>query len=77
MDKELQVRARIESLDAFSAHAGQSEILEWLGAFRKFPAVVYLNHGEPAATQELGKKIKEKFETKVVIPKVGESYQLS
>lgn len=76
MDKELQVRARIESLDAFSAHAGQNEILEWLGAFRKFPAVVYLNHGEPAATQELGKKIKEKFETKVVIPKVGESYQL-
>jgi metallo-beta-lactamase family protein len=76
MDRELQVRAKIESLGAFSAHAGQSEILEWLGAFKKFPELVYINHGEPPAAQALAEKIKQEFGTKVVIAKVGESYQL-
>jgi len=38
MDKQLDVRARVESLDAFSAHAGRGEILKWLRAFKNFQA---------------------------------------
>jgi metallo-beta-lactamase family protein len=76
MDKQFDVRARIASLDAFSAHAGRSEILNWLSAFKKFPSKVFLNHGEPNATEALAQGIRNEFGARVVIPKIMESYQL-
>lgn len=76
MGRQLDVRARIESLDGFSAHAGKSEILEWLRAFEKFPGQVFLNHGEPDATRALAETIKQEFEADVIVPKIGESYRL-
>jgi metallo-beta-lactamase family protein len=77
MNKELDVRARIELLDSFSAHSSRSETMQWLSAFREFPSTVFLNHGEPHAAQFLARLVKKKFGTKVVIPKVGESHRLS
>lgn len=76
MDKDLQVRARIESLDAYSAHAGQGEILNWLRAFKKFPKQVFVSHGEPPAALALAEMIKQEFGTKVVAAKSGERYRL-
>ncbi len=77
MDKQFEVRARIESLDAFSAHAGQSEIMNWLRAFKKFPSQIFLNHGEPIAIEALAQVIRNEFGTKVIIPEIKESYQLT
>jgi metallo-beta-lactamase family protein len=76
MDKQLEVRARIETLHAFSAHAGRKEILEWLRAFKKFPHQVFLNHGEPSSAGALAKAIKREFGAEVITAKAGESYQL-
>lgn len=76
MGKQFDVKARIESLDEFSAHADQSEIMEWLRGFRDFPSQVFLNHGEPSATEALAQAIKEEFGAKVILPKIGESYLL-
>jgi metallo-beta-lactamase family protein len=76
MDKQLEVRARIELLDAFSAHAGRSEIMNWLRAFKRLPSQVFLNHGEPFAAEALAQAIRMEFGAKVVIPKIMESYQL-
>jgi metallo-beta-lactamase family protein len=41
------VQARIEKLNALSAHADADEILRWLRTFPKAPATTYLVHGEP------------------------------
>ena len=76
MDKQLDVRARIESLDAFSAHAGKTEILDWLRAFKKFPTQVFLNHGEPYATHALAEAIRNQFDCEVTIPEMGQSFSL-
>jgi len=76
MDKQVNVRAKVESLDAFSAHAGKSEILGWLRAFKKFPTLVFLNHGEPYATNALADAIQNEFGGKVIIPKIGQSFRL-
>ncbi len=77
MDKQLDVRARIETLHAFSAHAGRKEILEWLRAFKKFPALVFLNHGESGASAALARAIRQEFGAEVIAAKIGEGYQLS
>ncbi len=76
MDRRLEVRARIETLHAFSAHADRREILEWLRAFKEFPQQVFLNHGEPDSAGALAKAIRREFGAEVIAVKAGESYQL-
>jgi metallo-beta-lactamase family protein len=77
MGKEFDVRAKIESIDAYSAHADRREILDWLNSFEVFPAKIFLCHGEHLATRALAETIKTEFETKVFIPEAGEACQLS
>ena len=74
MDKQMDVQARIESLESFSAHAGRSEVLEWLRAFKRFPEIVFLNHGETNATEALSQMIKQEFGAEAVVAEPGKSY---
>lgn len=55
---EVPVRARMERIDALSAHADRSEILHWLGQFEEAPRRTFLVHGEPQARQALEQKIR-------------------
>ena len=58
-------RATIRSLDGFSAHADEPELLAWLGGFIKgrrpgdpgVPSRVYLVHGDPPAQAALQPKV--------------------
>ena len=77
MGREVEVRARIESLDGFSAHADKSEIMKWLDDFDEFPTQVFLNHGEPEASGSLAEAIRDKFAVQAVTAKGGESYNLA
>jgi metallo-beta-lactamase family protein len=47
------VSARVERIDAMSAHADAAEILRWLRAFAAAPAMTYIVHGEPPAMRAL------------------------
>ncbi|MDR2214069.1 MAG: MBL fold metallo-hydrolase [Pseudomonadales bacterium] len=53
---EFAVRARVETLNGFSAHAGQSELVDWITHFRDSPRV-FLVHGEPDALEVLSQKL--------------------
>jgi metallo-beta-lactamase family protein len=74
--RDFDVRARIEVMDAFSAHADRSELLGWLGGFKKFPKRVFLVHGEPASSASLASAIRERFESEVTVPRLGDEYEL-
>ena len=52
LGKDLKVRAKVHTIGGFSAHAGQTELIAWAGAFRNRPRF-YLVHGEPTAQQVL------------------------
>jgi metallo-beta-lactamase family protein len=43
---EITVRAAIHTLGGFSAHASQSQLLEWLNNFKQSRPELYLVHGE-------------------------------
>jgi metallo-beta-lactamase family protein len=47
------VRASIHVIDSFSAHGDYSEILRWLGGFKKGPRKTFLVHGEPKAMEAM------------------------
>jgi metallo-beta-lactamase family protein len=68
IDGELRdVRCRVRSLDGFSAHADEPQLLDWLATFAKgkrqgdpgFPKIVYVVHGDPAAQLAVAPKITE------------------
>ena len=67
-NEEIAVKARIFTINGFSAHAGQSQILEWLSHFKTRDMQVFLVHGEFSAQQTLAGLIKERFGFKVLIP---------
>jgi metallo-beta-lactamase family protein len=64
--KQIKVRATIRSLDGFSAHADEPELLDWLGNFirgrkpgdKGVPRTVYLVHGDPPAQEALSPKVR-------------------
>jgi len=68
----IPVQARIERLNAMSAHADGNEILRWLRTFPSPPGVTYLVHGEPPAQQVLKARIEKELGWKVHIPEYGE-----
>ena len=53
----LEVHCRIRSIDGFSAHADEPELLAWLGGFTTKPKTVFIVHGEPAAQAALQTKV--------------------
>jgi metallo-beta-lactamase family protein len=68
------VRCRVRSLDGFSAHADEPQLLDWVGSFAKgkrpgdqgFPKTVFVVHGDPAAELAIEPKIKNLgFVTKI------------
>jgi metallo-beta-lactamase family protein len=57
LGRYVRVRAEIEDLGAFSVHADQSELLDWLGTAARPPDAVHLVHGEPDALDALHGRI--------------------
>jgi metallo-beta-lactamase family protein len=53
------VRCQIRSISGFSAHADESELLDWIGAFKK-PRLkrVFIVHGDPDAQAAIEPKIR-------------------
>ncbi len=62
------VRATIHNLDALSAHADYSEILDWLANFTKPPKMTFVNHGEPVSADALRLKIQDQLGWQVNVP---------
>lgn len=53
LDSKIKVEAKIHTLGGFSAHADQSQLLQWAGSFKGKKPKLYLVHGEPAASRSL------------------------
>jgi metallo-beta-lactamase family protein len=65
------VRARVERIDALSAHADADETLRWLQGFAQPPQVTYLVHGEPQAAAGLAAAIRARLGWNVEVAQDG------
>lgn len=70
--EEIPVRARIYTINGFSAHADQRELLAWHRQTGE-PSVTFLVHGDPDAMQRFGACLKN---THVEMPMIGQCYKL-
>ncbi|HSD12792.1 MAG TPA: MBL fold metallo-hydrolase [Patescibacteria group bacterium] len=74
--QEIEVHAKVEIIGSYSAHADQVKLLKWVSSARKLPKKVYLNHGEPHASEALAEKIRDQFAVDVAIPALGDTFSL-
>ncbi len=70
------VKARVEEISSLSAHADQSEIIEWLKGFTKPPKKTFIVHGEPHSSDALRVRIKDALGWDAFVPQMGESTSL-
>jgi metallo-beta-lactamase family protein len=74
--QDVPVAAEVINLRQFSAHAGQSELMRWLGGMPAAPRRAYMTHGEPQASAALKAKIESTLNWKVELPRYLETVEL-
>lgn len=62
------VKARIESINGFSAHADKNELMRWLGGFVKHPQKIFVVHGEEEAANEFSAFLKTEMRSEIITP---------
>ncbi|KFE36222.1 MBL fold metallo-hydrolase RNA specificity domain-containing protein [Thioclava atlantica] len=70
--EHVPVRARIHTINGFSAHAGRADLHRWLARTGN-PRKVFLVHGEPKSMQAFARDLDPE---RVTMPKPHESYAL-
>jgi metallo-beta-lactamase family protein len=70
------VKAHIEKIEGFSAHADRDGLLEWLADIRVPPRCVFVTHGEEKAANSFAKVLKEKTGWTIKVPRYKETVKL-
>jgi metallo-beta-lactamase family protein len=73
---KIPVQASVHTFGGLSGHAGQTDLLRWLGSFAKTGPRVFLTHGEERARKPLGRLIKERYKLRVDYPNLQDTIEL-
>ncbi len=70
-----RLKAQVETINGFSAHADRNELLEWTGHIQTPPQHTYIVHGEEEASFALADALKKQQQfPDVHVPELGESF---
>lgn len=70
--EEVQVRCKIRSISAYSAHADQSQLLQWLEPMRRTLKKVFVVQGDLDQMEPLAGKIRDTLAIDTIIPEPNE-----
>lgn len=71
--EEIAVKAEIHTLNGFSAHAGQSDLLRWFHFMSQSKPRVVLAHGENDQRTAFGTLLKQRYRIDCDLPGLGDS----
>jgi metallo-beta-lactamase family protein len=74
--EKIAVRARVHSLGGFSAHAGQTDLLNWFAPLAASKPRLFLTHGEAKGREPLAQLIREKHGLIAEQPVLGQTVEL-
>ncbi|OCC25397.1 MBL fold metallo-hydrolase [Croceicoccus estronivorus] len=75
---DVRVRAQIRRIDSYSAHADQSELLDWIEERGPIAGSLLLDHGEETGLEALRREMQRRQpELNVRVPEIGETYTLT
>src|SRR4030042_37331 len=70
------VRARVHTINGFSAHADQKELLSWIGNFKNPKLEIFIIHGEESTSLAFAQSIQAAFPFQVHVPHWQETISL-
>lgn len=75
---DVRVRAQMRTLDGYSAHADQHELLRWLATKRSISGSLFLTHAETSAREALATLAAgiKGINNPIIQPYIGETYRL-
>jgi metallo-beta-lactamase family protein len=73
---DVPVKAKPYYIDGLSAHADQTELVDWCDNFISKPKFTFLIHGEPEAREELAGILKDQLNWNTISPLYMESFLL-
>ncbi len=73
--EEHEVRAKIEEIDGYSAHADEGELLDFIDAIPNKPERVFVVHGEPDATKAMAAGLSKLGIKNVIVPERGDRFE--
>ena len=75
--RDVRVKAQIRRIESYSAHADQTELVDWIRERGPISGSLMLDHGEPGAIEAL-RLLAESggLAPRVIVPAIGESYEL-
>ncbi|MST04177.1 MAG: MBL fold metallo-hydrolase [Candidatus Pacebacteria bacterium] len=74
--EKIPVRAKVKAVGAWSAHADQKQLMEWLSPMRHSLKKVFVVQGEESASLVLRSKITDDLAVSAYVPRQGESINL-
>jgi metallo-beta-lactamase family protein len=73
---EYDVRAEVETIGGYSAHADRTELRQWIrrvgGPIRR----AFVVHGEAEAAQAMARLLREEGVRQVDVPRLGQTFEL-
>ncbi len=76
LGERIQVRAAVKSIGAYSAHADQPTLLNWIRSASALPKHIFCTHGEEGTAIELAERITNELGIQAHAPRLGESVEL-
>ena len=73
----IEVRARVEKIGGYSAHADREQLLSWIASAPEKPSQIFFVHGEPRDEESFKKTLAEVTGITATIPTLGSSFDLS
>jgi metallo-beta-lactamase family protein len=75
-DKKVIVRARVEKIDGFSAHADSDALVRFVSESEKSLKKVFVAMGEPKSAIFLSQRLRDELGVEAVVAEEGKSYEI-
>ncbi|MBF8983179.1 MBL fold metallo-hydrolase [Lutibacter sp. B2] len=76
LGEEIAVNAEIYSIEGFSGHADQKDLMDWLKGFKRLPKKIFVVHGEEESAEAFAKLIEEKLHVQTIVPALGDEVEM-
>jgi metallo-beta-lactamase family protein len=73
---EYHLEAEVKTLNGFSSHADQPDLLGWVKAFAKPPDQTFIVHGDPEAAQALASRLRDLGFQGVTVPSLHQQVKV-
>ena len=72
----VKVKAKIKGIGAYSAHADQRQLLNYVDEIKSKPKTIFIVQGERESCYALKKKIDEMYKIVTIVPKLDDQVEL-